>query len=353
VSLSDAITEGFRLVNRTWQLVLVQLVMAVIQAVGFVVLVVVPVAAALLVNGAHLPEVRSLTDLAAAAGNPWELVSRFLWLFVVGLVSILLYLTFSFSVWLYVLGGSAGVLGQAVKDASFRFSMGSFTHWAKRLFVPLMGYTLLVGLLFIGLFLLGSVSAVAGFLALDRLAPHEGALGVFFRTFFILSALFFLFAFIFGLYLLSLEGIAPLALQGERPSRSLDSAFAFLKRQPRAVGLFALLALLYIGAQFALVLVGIPLQFVPFVGIILAIPYQFLSLAVQAYLCLVILGSVMLFYHRGTSPPAQEPSASGSSPATGTSPVQGHGPASALPPWEEQAEGPGPIPPQNPDEERP
>ena len=51
---SDAIKNGFRLVNKNWQLVLIQLGMMVISCIGFFVFIGVPLAVAFVMFGLDL-----------------------------------------------------------------------------------------------------------------------------------------------------------------------------------------------------------------------------------------------------------------------------------------------------------
>jgi hypothetical protein len=64
MTFNEAIKGGFRVVNRNWQLVLIQLSMVFISSIGFFIIVGIPLAVAFIIFGVDLTEMASLHDIA-------------------------------------------------------------------------------------------------------------------------------------------------------------------------------------------------------------------------------------------------------------------------------------------------
>src|SRR5512135_1023146 len=89
----EAIKDGFRLVNRNWQLVLIQLSMVFVSSIGFFVLIVIPLAIAFIIFGIDLTELASMRDIFRVLKEPSDILSRYLGLFIIVVLSFLLYIT--------------------------------------------------------------------------------------------------------------------------------------------------------------------------------------------------------------------------------------------------------------------
>ena len=112
----EAIKEGFRLVNRNWQLVLIQIGMVFISAIGAFIIVGLPLAIAFIIFGIDLTGLTDVRDLMATLRGPSEILSRYLGLVLIILTSILLYVLLVALLGIYIFGGSIGIIGRSLSS---------------------------------------------------------------------------------------------------------------------------------------------------------------------------------------------------------------------------------------------
>jgi hypothetical protein len=296
MSRLELIKEGIGHVHRNWQLLLVQLAWSFINLAGLVVFVALPLVVAAIVIGLDPSELSRLKELAGKAGNPLELLLEYLGLILVFVTGLLFYFLFVFSVWLFIFGGSAGVLAGSVRQEAGGFSMKSFMAHGRRLFLPLLWYTSLVGLALLGIMALFALLFVAASALAGMLGLEDGRGGLFFKTLFVLSFVAACVLLPSGILMVSLQGLAPLVMRGLGAGKSFREAFDYLGRAPGALGLMAILVLGYLGAQVLLFSIGYPLQLLPVVGFVLSLPVQVFSSVAQGYVCLVVLATVFAGY---------------------------------------------------------
>lgn len=296
MSRFELIRKGIWHVHRNWQLLLVQLAWSFINLLALVVFVALPLVVAVAVIGLDPSELSRFKELAGKAGNPLELLLEYLGLILVFVTGLLVYLLFAFSVWLFIFGGSAGVLAGSVSLETGGFSMKSFTNHGKRLFLPLLGYTSLVGLVLLGVIVLLAMLFVAASALVGVLGMEDGRGGLFFKTMFALCLAAACVVFPAGILMVSLQGLAPLVMRRVGAGSSLRKAFDYLGRAPGALGLMVMLVLGYLGANVLLLAIGYPLQLLPVVGFIISLPVQVLTSVAQGYVCLVVLATVFEGY---------------------------------------------------------
>lgn len=297
MTYSAAIRNGFKLINKNWQLVLIQLGMMILSCIMFFVFVGIPLAIAFIIFGIDLVELSRLRDFFGAIKSPSDIISRHTGLVLVFLASILFYLLLVLSIGLYVFGGTVGLIGKIIKENTVRFNMKTFFSEGKRLFFPLLGFTAMIGLIFLGAaFILGifggSIAAIMSF-AKDR----EATIVLFLSIFFSLLLFCIGIAFIICIIALALYGIASIVFKGSRAINAIKETIKYLYRNPDSLWLYCIVLGVYIFISFLLILFGTPLNLIPIIGTILAIPYQLFSSIVQSYLGLVILATIFIYYY--------------------------------------------------------
>ncbi|MCJ7481869.1 MAG: hypothetical protein MUO31_02780, partial [Thermodesulfovibrionales bacterium] len=149
MTYNDAIKGGFRLVNRNWQLVLIQLSVIFISSVGFFIIVGIPLAIAFIIFGVDLTGIADFRDIVKILKEPSDMLSKYLGLFLIVLACFLLYLILIALLGMYVFGGSIGIIGRSLRDSSLKFHVRTFFEEAKRLFLPLLAFTSFIGIIFI------------------------------------------------------------------------------------------------------------------------------------------------------------------------------------------------------------
>lgn len=297
MSSIEAIKDGFRVVHRNWQLVLVQLCMVIISFFGFFILVGIPLAVALIIFGIDLTGLRGIKDILSLLSNPSEILSRYFGLVVIILVSFLLYIILVATLGIYVFGGSVAIIGRSLREMALKFSMHTFFSEAKKLFFRMLGFTASIGIIFIAVtFVLGILGG--GIAAIVSLAKSQDStlalfLGVFFSLILVLIAI----ALILGILSTTIYGAAILYFKGTGPVKSIREAMRYLLRYPNALWLYTILFGGYILVNFFLIFLGYPFKVIPVIGPIISFPYQLISYALQTYLGLVIIGSTFTYYY--------------------------------------------------------
>jgi hypothetical protein len=293
----EAVKDGFRLVHRNWQLVLVQIGMAIINFTGFFIIVGIPFAIAFIIFGVDLTGLTDVKDIFRTLRGPSDIISRYLGLFLIVIANFLLYIIMVAMFGIYVFGGSIGVIGRSLRDRYLKFSMHTFFDEAKRLFLRLLGFTSVIGLIFIvAAFFLGLLGG--GIAAIVSFAQsQDSTLALFFGTFFSFILVIIALALILGILSITLYGFAALYFREISAFKSIREAVRFLIEFPNGFWLYTVLFIGYLLASFLLILIGYPFTIIPVIGTILSFPYQLISYAFETYLGLVIIAIIFSYYY--------------------------------------------------------
>jgi len=337
MTYSDAIKSGFRLINKNWQLVIIQLGMMLANCLGFFIFVGLPLAVAFVIFGLDLTELTELKNLMGTMKDPSEIITKYFGLIIVLLVSFAVYLLVATAVGLYVFGGCAGVIGKVVKGDADRFSRNVFFSEGKRLFWPLVGSTAIIGIVFLAVaFILGIFVGGIG-VVISIAKGYEATLAVILGIFLSLLLFSIGLALIISSIALTLYGIAAIVLNGIRPWQAAKDAVKYLYHNPAALWLYCIAFAGYILATFFLILLGTPFNLIPLIGALISIPYQLFSYAVQSYLGLVIVAVIFIYYYSAGVKPSEmstegvRPVSESSIPQSGISPTQVPEPEPPLP----------------------
>jgi len=293
----EAIKDGFRLINKNWQLVLIQVGMVFISSIGFFIIVGIPLAIAFIIFGIDLTELAGARDIFKLLRGPSDIISKYLGLILIILASFILYILVVAMLGIYLFGGSIGIIGRCLQDKTLKFTIQIFLHEAKRLFLRLLGFTSVVGLIFIvAAFFLGLLGG--GIAAIVSFAQsQDSTLALFFGTFFSFILVIIALALILGILSITLYGFAALYFRGNGAFKSIREAVRFLIKFPNGFWLYTVLFIGYLLASFLLILIGYPFTIVPVIGTILSFPYQLISYAFETYLGLVIIAIVLSYYY--------------------------------------------------------
>ncbi len=346
MTYSDAIKGGFRLINRKWQLVAVQAGMMLFNCIAFFLMVGIPLGVAFIIFGLDLTGLAELKDILNLVRNPAELLSKYFGLVLIVLSSFLLYIVLITIVGLYVFSGSIGTIGRSFTEPVSRFNFRDFFAEAKRLFVPLMWYSLVVGLAFLCIaFVLGLLGGGA-LAAVSAAKSYDSTLALFIGFFFSLVLVLVLVSIVVFSLAAAMYGTAVLFFQGEGAFRSFRRALNFLWINPNALWLYVILLAGYATVSFFVMLVIYPFHLIPIIGTIISFPFQILSYVVQGYLGLVMIATVFSYYFDKAVKERQVPAgpespagttAGSSSRDEDTSVAEAPGQGTAPPPTDERA----------------
>lgn len=293
----EVIKEGFKVVHRIWQLLLVQLGMVVLSGIGFFVLVGIPLAIAFILFSIDLTGIAEIADIFRLLKEPSDILSRYFGLVLIVIGGFLIYILLAAAFSIYVFGGTVGVVGKALRDKTLKFSMHTFFSEARRLFLPMLGFTSLVGIILIATaFVLGVLGG--GIIALvSFVKSQDSTLALFLGLFFSLALVIIALIFLVGILAITMYGTAVLSMKGIGPVKSLKEASHYIVRRPNAFWLYSILLGGYVLASFLLILLGYPFKLIPMIGTIIYLPYQLISYAFQTYIGLAIIATMFTYYY--------------------------------------------------------
>lgn len=301
MNYTEAIKDGFKVVNRNWQLVLIQTGLMLASLLGFLIFVGLPLAIAFIIFGIDLTALSRMNDVFQILNKPSELIARYLWLVIIILASVLIYITLLLALGIFVFGGAIGVMGRAIKDSSEVFHLKTFLSEGRRLFFPLIGFTALIGLIFIVLaFVIGIFGGtIAAIVSLAK--EHGAALGLFLGIFFSLLLFVVGLVFILATLAVTIYGAASLSMKGLGAVKAIREAVRYLYKHVGAFYLYGMVFGGYVFLSFIILLLGYPLGFIPIIGPLLTFGYQFTVSIVQSYLGLAMIAVIFKYYYLSTT----------------------------------------------------
>ncbi len=297
MTYTDAVKSGFRIINRNWQLVAVQVAMMIANCVGFFVVVGIPLGIAFIIFGLDLTGLAETRDIMGLLRDPSALFSKYMGLVLIVAVSFIFYIMVVLAAGIFVFAGSIGIIGRAVSDPLQKFSMKLFFAEAKRIFFSLMRFSLFVGLIFIVIaFLLGLLGG--GVAAMVQSAKsYDSTLALFLGIFFSLVLAMIAISIILTALAGTVYGIAVLFFKNEGAIKSFRDAVRFLWDCPSAFWLYVLLFFAYLITSFILMLFTYPFNLIPIIGALISFPLQLASYVAQSYIGLAIIAAIFTYYH--------------------------------------------------------
>ncbi|HEX8948545.1 MAG TPA: hypothetical protein VF790_06260 [Dissulfurispiraceae bacterium] len=292
------IKEGMHTVHRNWQLILIQFASMFLSCVSFFIIVGVPIAIAFIMFGLDLTEILRFKDLMGAFRGSTELLNKYFGMALVVILSLFVYLAVIVVLWVFTIAGVIGVLEESISGRSPKFSLPTFFAEGKRLFVPVLAFSSIVGAAFLILaFILGLLGGGASTI-IDMARAQEAALGLFLGFFFSLVLLSAGLALILITLSVTIYGIAYMVFNRAKPLESLKETARYLYERPSGVGFYSVLLAGYMVIGFIVILVGTPFALIPIIGSLLSIPYQLATYVIQGYVSLIMLASVFHYYYR-------------------------------------------------------
>ncbi|MBE0425411.1 MAG: hypothetical protein IBX72_02030 [Nitrospirae bacterium] len=293
----ESIKDGFKLINKNWQLVVIQVILIIISSLGFFVIVGIPFAIAFILFGIDLTKFTDIKDMLSIFENSSGLISRYFGLLIIVIASFLLYVIVIGILSLYIFAGSIGVIGKSLRDRNEKFTTHIFFDEAKRLFPRLLGFTFAIGLIMILIaFFLGILGGGIGAL-ISFAKSKDSTPALFVITFFSLILALIVLVFILGMLSITIYGVASLLFKGTGPLKSIKESIHYLIRNPNAFWLYILLFGGYLFVSFILILLKYPFSFLPIIGTILFSPLHLISYAFETYLGLAFIAAILTYYY--------------------------------------------------------
>jgi len=293
----ECIKEGFRITNKNWQIVLLQVIVLVINFVGFFLFIGIPVVLAIASLGMDIAHTKDI--LSGLFENPTELFSKYLGLAILIFTSFTFYLIIASVLILYAFAGMLGVLSKAALNKEYKFGFHSFFEEAKRFFSPLLWLFSFAILIVIVVFIVFGV--LAGILI--SFSETSPPVSLFITYFLGLLGI----AVGFASAILSAYAAIALVVEKGKVISSFKNALNFIKYKPFAFLFYIILIIGIIAVNIILITLGISFSAVPIIGILAAVLFQIMINIVQSYLIVVMWGSLVVFYIKGTHQPIHTP----------------------------------------------
>ena len=289
----ECIKEGFRITNKNWQVVLLQVIVLVINFVGFFLFIGIPIVLAIASLGMDIAYTKDI--LSGLFENPAELFSKYLGLAILIFTSFTFYLILASVLILYAFAGMLGVLSKAALNKEYKFSFHSFFEEAKRFFSPLLWLFSFAILIVIVIFIVFGVLAGILISFSETLPP----VSLFITYFLGLLGI----AIGFASAILSAYAAIVLVVEKGKVISAFKNALNFIKHKPFAFLFYIILIVGIIAVNIVLITLGISFSAVPVIGILAAVLFQIMINIVQSYLIVVMWGSLVVFYIKSMPQP--------------------------------------------------
>jgi hypothetical protein len=297
----DCIKEGFIIANKNLMLVLIRIAATVINLISIFIFFGIPLIAAVAYLGLDMTHARDL--LPFLMDNPFEFASRYIGLiFLIG-ASFMFYLTAASMMFLYVMGGTLGVVRNSAVNAQYKFSFSSFFRESNQKFFRLV---LLLSALLLGLTVLLiailSVSGISAFV-LKSFAGSGTMLNTFISSFIMVSTIIVLSMILLACFIVSVYSAIAAVAERQSVIISIKKSAGLLRKSP---GAMLLCIVLFAGAVVLnAVIFGVkmPLGVIPVLGPMISIAVSLLGVVFHSYAAVVIWASMTVYFLRSTDDP--------------------------------------------------
>ncbi len=283
---SLAIKEGFRKVNKNYQLLLIQTGVLILAFFLFFVIVGIPIIVAFSKIGLELPEagLKELIGLILQKG-----LSGYKTIIITVAGSLLIYLVLSSLLFIYTIAATCGMLMGAIKSNE-SFSWGLFRHYGKTLFPGFLRLSLAGILIFIIISFIAGL--VGGFTkGLSGGAGGDNFIKDFFDNLLNLISVLFTFSAIIIFMATFTYGAGFMILRKEKALQALKSSIKFIFfKNPGALLFYVLLSMGAIVVSLSFGLIGLV-----FKGVITFTLYQLVLSVIQIYINLLVLAGAFAY----------------------------------------------------------
>lgn len=287
----SSITQGFQLSNRNLELVFLRLAASALNLFVLAIFLAVPAVAAVAYLGFDLAHAANL--LAYLTENPVEIVSRYLGLLLLFALALSLFLLCSSMLFVYILGGTLGVLRISAMSSGTSFSFSVFVSEANRNFFRIFRLFVLLLPLIAVIALIFAVSWKTAAMAAHSFMGGPGFAGAFFSTFLSLLSV------ITGLILIVLSlicAVYSVVMCVVRQCGGIDSirqTVHFLSEKPRALLLYPVLLLGVVFLNITFYGIEASLAALPVFAIPFSIVFFIANVFFQSYISVVVWGALV------------------------------------------------------------
>ncbi len=292
----EAIGSGFNVINRNWQLVLLQVITMIINCVCIVLFLVIPVVVAAAAVGI---DVDGLSELESVPESLEVYVSKYIGIILIAVFFLVLYLLIISVIAIYVYGASSGTIAFSIKHPEEKFSFKRFFQEGRRLFFPMMWFLTTIGIIFIGVLFVVMVFAALAVVLMQYREQVDSLFWNFLGIFVTLLGISVALLLLTFTLAVTFFGTAILVFRGKGALLSIKEAFSYLHGKPSAYWLYCILLGGSVLAAGILTVMGFSFKDFPTAAILLSVPYQFLTYVIQSYINLLVMAIVFTYYYAG------------------------------------------------------
>lgn len=297
----ESIKEGFALTNKNLQVTVIRVVTAIISLITLIFSLAIPLIAAIFYLGLDIASAQDMWPFLLE--NPFAFVSRYLGVIMLLGFSLICYLSFVSILFIYVLGGSVGVLRNAAVNLNFKFSLSSFFREAGQNLGRLCRMLTLVGVVLIVLLIAFLIISAVATASVNFLSGSTTFIGMYFKSFLLVAVMIFGAMTFFASLVFSIYAVVICVIERAGAVDSIKKTLGFLKGKPMA---FLYCILLFAGAAVLNVLlftVKVPVSFVPLLGPLFSIILSIMSVLIQSYISIAVWASLVAYYIKVTNYP--------------------------------------------------
>jgi len=288
--IRECIREGFKLANKNVQLVIISALVSIINLISFFIILGLPVIAALVYLGFDLTQARDM--FPSILKDPSELIANYLGVIFLILTSFILYVAFTFVLYVYALGGTLGILKDSAVNTGFEFSLASFFKEARINLSSLLGLISLVMLGVMALFILFMVTGGVAAGVINAVTKSRSMMEMFFSSFALLSIVVFTVMIIFAGLVFGIYSVVVLVTDGKGAIDSISRTYNFLKQTPEALLYYLVLITVFVAANAVFYGIQIAVSVIP-----LFMPLAYIINTVfQSYLAIVVWSFLIVYY---------------------------------------------------------
>ncbi|GAB4541733.1 MAG: hypothetical protein Fur0020_11190 [Thermodesulfovibrionia bacterium] len=281
----EPIKDGFRFTHKNWQLILIHVVVAFINIITFFLFVGVPLFIVITYLGFDITHLDDI--IPSFIDNPLKFITRYMGLVFFIITALILYLTIVSILYIYILGGTLGILKDSIMNVTTVFHLNSFFKEAKRYFLNLFWLAFFLILAIMSLLVIIVIFGGITIMVLQGLDIRYPSIQMFFNYFITLFIVVFSLIILYIAIVFSLFSFVISVTEDKRVMESIRHTYAFLRDNPLA---FLYYFILIIGISL-INLVALLLGVIPVIA-------PLLNILIQNYLSVVLWCALISFYIR-------------------------------------------------------
>ena len=278
----------FRRTNKNWKLIVVEFITSIIMVPVILLGIIIPVILIVIPAVQGNFEAEDFIPFLLNPDNLIFIIPAFFFFLIFALASLML--------WAFVAGGiRASLLENILKEK--RFELKTFMAYSKKFFGRIVGLWILIGLIYVGIFVV--ICGIGSLIFLFCLGLYETSeacailTGIF--SGFIIFLVFMIVGFLLGIFLAIANTY--LIVEDAEIVTSMKGSFRFIKNHPGHTFLVVLLLIVIgFGVTFIYSLVTMPVIMIPYIGALFSFALTPIQMGINLYISLFSTTAYLILY---------------------------------------------------------